>query len=102
MPLQPKLNDDDLRKQVALRVIACLVNHLGTRRICLTEHGDFAGMQCTHRQLYGYCGVNCNLCHSLSSTLAMLALNLRTHVDDTIHWPRQNYEKDHKANIRGP
>ena len=99
MPLRPKSNDDDLRKQVALRVNVCLVNHLGTRRICLTECGDSAGMQHTRRQLYGYCGVNCNLRHNLFSTLAMLALNLRTCVDDTIHWPRHNCEKDYEANV---
>ena len=33
--------------------------------------------------------------------MGMLSLNLRTSVDDTLHWPRQNYDKDHIANVRG-
>ena len=32
----------------------------------------------------------------------MMCLNLRTQVDDTVHWPRQNYEKDHEANVCRP
>ena len=32
----------------------------------------------------------------------MLPLNLHTCVDDTIRWPRHNYEKDHEANVQGP
>ena len=37
VPLRPKSNEDHLRKQVALRIKVCPVNHLGTRRIRLTE-----------------------------------------------------------------
>ena len=33
--------------------------------------------------------------------MEMLSLNLRTSVDDTLHWPHQNYDKDHVANVRG-
>ena len=49
MPLRPKSNDDNLHKQVALYVNVCLVNHLGTRRIHLTECSDFTVMQRTCR-----------------------------------------------------
>ena len=31
----------------------------------------------------------------------MMPIHFRTMVDDTVHWPRQNYEKDHVANVRG-
>ena len=31
----------------------------------------------------------------------MMPMHFRTTVDDTVHWPRQNYEKDHVSNVRG-
>ena len=31
----------------------------------------------------------------------LLALNLRSRMNDTVHWPRQNYNKDHVANVCG-
>ena len=102
MPLRPKSNDDYICKQVALRINASPINHLGTQKVCLTECQDLIALQHLCRRRYGYCGTNCNLCHNLSSTLAMLPLNLCTCVDDRIHWPRHNYEKDHEANVPGP
>ena len=33
--------------------------------------------------------------------MAMLAINLQSSVDNTTHWPCQNYEKDHEANMGG-
>ena len=102
VPLRPKSNEDHLCKQVALRINVCPVNHLGTHRIHLTEFKDSVDLEKHRRKQYGYCGSNCNLRHNLSSTLAMMCLNLRTQVDDTVHWPRQNYEKDHEANVCGP
>ena len=53
------------------------------------------------RQTYGNYGASCNLLHNLMSTLALLPVNLRTTVDSTVHWARQNYEKDHEANVWG-
>ena len=100
VPLRPQSNDDHTRKQVALHFNVCPINHLGCRRVRLTECQDIVGLRLRRRR-YGYCRVNCNLCHNLSSTLAMLPMNLRTCIDDTIHWPRQNYEKDHEA-VREP
>ena len=31
----------------------------------------------------------------------MMPIRFRTMVDNTIHWPTQNYELDHVANVRG-
>ena len=53
------------------------------------------------RKTFGICGTNCNLRHNLHSTIGMLALNLRSRMNDTVHWPRQNYNKDHVANVCG-
>ena len=35
------------------------------------------------------------------SNLSLLPIYFHTTVDGTIHWPRQNYEKDHVTNVRG-
>ena len=91
--MRPKSNEDHLRKQVALRINVCPVNHLRTHRIRLSEFKDSVDLEKHRRKQYGYCGSNCNLRHNL---------NLRTQVDDTVHWPRQNYEKDHEANVCRP
>ena len=101
VPLRPKTNEDHCCKQVALHINVCPVNQLSMRRICLSEVYDCTSLQNHRRRLYGHCGVNCNQCHNLSSTLALLPINLRIYVDDTVHWARQNYEKDHEANVRG-
>ena len=53
------------------------------------------------RKSYGVCGVNCNLRHNLHSTLGTLNMNLRSRVGEPIHWPCQNYEIDHVANVSG-
>ena len=47
------------------------------------------------------CRINCFQNHNLSSSLSMMPMHFRMTVDDTIHWPRQNYEKDHVSNVRG-
>ena len=99
VPLRPRSNDDHQCKLVALQLNMCALNHLGTRRIRLVGHKDMISLQ---RQTYGYCGVNCNLWHNMNSTLALLPLNLGMSVDDTVHWARQNYRKDHEANVCGP
>ena len=33
------------------------------------------------RKLYGVCGINCNLCHNLHSTMGTLNMNLRSGTD---------------------
>ena len=50
---------------------------------------------------YGLCGVNCYQNHNLMSSLNLMPLHFGTTVEDTIHWPRQNYEKDCVSNMRG-
>ena len=79
----------------------CPINNMGTRKVNLTQFHDLIGLQRLRCKRFGYCGVNCNLCHNLHSTMSMLALNLRSSLHNTTHWPRQNYEKDHEANVRG-
>ena len=53
------------------------------------------------RRVNGLCGVNCYQKHNLMSSLSMMPIHFRTTVDDTVHWPRQNYEKDCVSNVRG-
>ena len=53
------------------------------------------------RKSYGVCGVNCNLCHNLHSTMGTLNMNLRSRVGEPVHWPHQNYEIGHVANVSG-
>ena len=74
---------------------------MGTRKVNLTQFHDLIGLQRLRHKRFGYCGVNCNLRHNLHSTMSMLALNLRSSLHDTTHWPHHNYEKDHEANVRG-
>ena len=101
VPLHPKMNEDHKRKQVALHLNVCPINHLGAPSIRLTDCHDIASLERCRRMQYSYCSPNCNLCHNLSSTLAMFPMNLQTCVNNTIHWPRHNYEKDHEANVQG-
>ena len=74
---------------------------MATRFIDLTKFQDLIELQKSHHKKFGHCGVNCNLCHNLHSTLGMISLNLKTLVDDTVHWPHQNYDKDHESNMHG-
>ena len=53
------------------------------------------------RRVNGLCGVNCFQKHNLMSSLSMMPIHFRTTVDNTVHWPRQNYEKDCVSNVRG-
>ena len=98
---QPRTNEDECKKQICLRLNMCPINNMGTRKVNLTQFHDLIGLQWLRHKRFGYCGVNCNLHHNLHSTISMLALNLRSSLHDTTHWPLQNYEKDHEANVRG-
>ena len=95
------MNEDHKHKQVALHLNVCPINHLGAHSIPFTDCDDIVSLERHRRMQYGYCGPNRNLHHNLSSTLAMLPMNLQTCVNDTIHWSRHNYEKDHEANVQG-
>ena len=53
------------------------------------------------KKSYGVCSVNCNLHHNLHSTMGTLNMNLQSRVGEPIHWPHQNYEIDHVANVSG-
>ena len=53
------------------------------------------------RTKYGLCDVNCYQNHNLMSSLSLMPLYVQAMVNDTIHWPRQNYEKDGVSNVRG-
>ena len=101
VPLRPRTNTDNHWKQLGLRLNVCPINNMATRFIDLTKFQDLIELQKSRRKKFGRCGVNCNLRHNLHSTLGMISLNLKTSVDDTVHWPRQNYDKDHESNVRG-
>ena len=53
------------------------------------------------REKYCLCDMNCYQNHNLMSTLSVMPVHFHTMVDDTVHWPTQNYKKDHVANVRG-
>ena len=79
----------------------CPINNMASRFIDLTKFQDLIELQKSRRKKFGHCGVNCNLRHNLHSMLGMISLNLKTSVDDTVHWPHQNYDKDHESNVHG-
>ena len=79
----------------------CPINNMATRFIDLAKFQDSIELQKSRCKKFGRCGVNCNLRHNLHSTLGMISLNLKTSVDDMVHWPRQNYDKDHESNVCG-
>ena len=59
------------------------------------------GLRESRRRQYGMCGSHCLMNHNLHSNLSLLLMYFRSRVDDTIHWPRQNYECDHVSYVRG-
>ena len=71
------------------------------RRLDLSSIDCEVDLEEYRRTNYGMCGVNCFQNHNLSSSLSMMPMHFQTTVDDTVHWPRQNYEKDHISNVRG-
>ena len=71
-------------------------NDLQLRKVHLCKVKNSKDLCCSRRKSYGVCGVNCNLRHNLHSNM-----NLRSRVGEPIHWPHQNYEIDHVANVGG-
>ena len=98
--IRPKTDLDNFRKQVALCINVTLINHLGIRQIWLCSMPDELSLCHHRREEFGFCGMDCNQKHNLMSTLAFLPIQFRTTIDDTMHWPHQNYEKDHVCNVR--
>ena len=86
---------------MCLRLHVCPINNMATHFIDLTKFQDLIELQKSHRKKFGHYGVNCNLHHNLHSTLGMISLNLKTSVDNIVHWLHQNYDKDHESNMCG-
>ena len=101
LPLHPQTNEDECRKQICLRVSVCPINDLRLRKVDLCKVKNSKDLRHYRRKSYGVCGVNCNLHHNLHSTMSTLNMNLRSRVDEPVHWPHQNYETDHVANVSG-
>ena len=78
------INDMSMRK-IDLATMA-------TNELYLNEHT---------RRVNGLCVVNCYQRHNLMSSLSTMPIHFHTTVDDTVHWPRPNYEKDCVSNVRG-
>ena len=97
----PRVNEDNARKQIAKRVKVCAINDLSLRKIRLDRCRDILTYGKKIRETLGFCGANCNQRHSVSSSLSYLPIYFRTKVNDTAHWPRQNYECDHVSNVNG-
>ena len=101
VPLRPQTNTNNHRKQLCLRLNVCPINNMATCFIDLMKFQDLIKLQKSCRKKFSHCGVNCNLRHNLHSMLGMISLNLKTSVDDTVHWPCQNYDKNHESNMHG-
>ena len=101
VPLRPWTNEDERRKQICLHVNICPINDLQLRKVDLCKVKNSKDLRCYRRKSYGVCGANCNLCHNLHSTMGTLNMNLRSRVGEPVHWPHQNYEIDHVANVSG-
>ena len=65
------------------------MNNLGLRKVDMSRIRNARNLRCHWRKTFGICGTNCNLCHNLHSTMGMLVLNLRSHMNDIVHWPCQ-------------
>ena len=96
-----RLNEDNARKQIAKRVNVCAINNLSVRKIQLDLCNGIISYKEKIRETLGFCGINCNQRHNCSSSLSYLPIHFRTKVNDTTHWPRQNYERDHMSNVNG-
>ena len=99
--IRPRVNKDNARKQIAKRVNVCAINDLSLRKIRLDCCGDLLTYGKKIRETLGFCGMNCNQRHNVSSSLSYLPIYFRTKMNDTAHWPRQNYERDHASNVNG-
>ena len=71
------------------------------RRLNLSSIDCEVNLEEYRQNNYGMCRVNCFQNHNLFSGLSVMPMHFQMTVDDTIHWPRQNYEKDHISNMRG-
>ena len=101
VPLCPRTNEDERRKQICLRVNVCPINDLRLRKVDLCKVKNSKDLRHYRRKSYGVCGANCNLRHNLHSTMGTLTMNLRSRVGEPVHWPHQNYEIDHIENVSG-
>ena len=101
VPLHPQTNEDGRRKQICLHVNVCPINDLQLRKVDLCEVKNSKDLRHYRRKSYGVFGVNCNLRHNLHSTMGTLNMNLRSRVGEPVHWPHQNCEIDHVANVSG-
>ena len=99
--IRPKINEDHARKQIAKCVNVCVINNLSLRKMRLEKCTGIITFREKIRKSLGFCGINCNQRHNLSSGLSYLPIHFRTKFNDTAHWPRQNYERDHVSNVRG-
>ena len=99
--IRPKINEDHARKQIAKCINVSVINDLSSRKIHLEKCTGIIMFREQIRKSLGFCGINCNQCHNLSSGLSYLPIHFRTKLNDTAHWPHQNYEKDHVANVHG-
>ena len=76
IPLRPRTNEDERRKQICLRVNVCPINDLRLRKVDLCKVKNSKDLRRYRRKLYGVFGVNCNLRHNLHSTMDTLNMNL--------------------------
>ena len=77
----------------------CAINDLSVRKIQLDLCNGIISYKEKIRETLGFCGINCNQRHNCSSSLSYLPIHIRTKVNDTAHWPHQNYECDHVSNV---
>ena len=100
--IRPKTNKDAYQSQIVRRINITPINNMAMRKIDLaTTATNELYLNKRRRRACGLCGVNCYQKHNLMSSLSMLPLHFRSTVDDTIHWLRQNYERDCVSNVKG-
>ena len=76
IPLCPRTNEDECRKQICLLVNVCPINDLQLRKVDLCKVKNSKDLHRYRKKLHGVCGVNCNLRHNLHSTMGTLNMNL--------------------------
>ena len=100
--IRPKTNEEAYRSQIVRRINITPINGMSMRKIDLaTTATNELLLNERRRRVNGLCGVNCYQKHNLMSSLSMMPIHFRTTVDDTVHWPRENYENDCVSNVRG-
>ena len=76
--IRPKINEDHARKQIAKRINVSVINDLSLRKVRLEKCASIITFREQIQKSLGFCGINCNQRHNLSSGLSYLPIHFRT------------------------